>query len=49
MGVNLREFSNDMEDLHKRNRHSGMLLAGIQARAWLGSPCGWIPAKSMPE
>jgi hypothetical protein len=49
MGVNLREFTNDTEDLHKPNRHSGMLLAGIQTRATTGFLCGWIPAKSMPE
>jgi hypothetical protein len=30
-------------------RHSGMLLAGIQIRATAELPCGWIPAKSMPE
>jgi len=28
-------------------RHSGMLSAGIQARARARYPCGWIPAKSM--
>jgi hypothetical protein len=30
-------------------RHSRRLLAGIQARATAGQPCGWIPAKSLRE
>ena len=49
MRVNLRGFTNDAKGLHKLNRHSGMLLAGIQPRATTGFLCGWIPAKSMPE
>jgi hypothetical protein len=33
MSLNLSGFTNNTEDLHKLNRHSGMLLAGIQTRA----------------
>jgi hypothetical protein len=42
-----RGFTNDAKELYKHNRHSGMLLAGIQTRATTGFLCGWIPAKGM--
>jgi hypothetical protein len=45
----LRGFAFDAKDLRKLYRHSGMFLAGIQARATAGFLCGWIPAKNMPE
>jgi hypothetical protein len=43
MRINLTGFACDAKDLRQLNRHSGMLLAGIQARAATGFLCGWIP------
>jgi hypothetical protein len=49
MRGNVTDSSNGTKDLPGCSRHSGMLLAGIQARATASFSYGWIPARRLPE